>query len=154
MNCVVYIFFFSSRRRHTICALVTGVQTCALPISIFWFNPVAWWHRREILLNLEFLADQGALNEGGETEAYQFQLLKASLRDMPYALANHFAQSIIKKRIKMINTERSSSNKTWKYLALVTAAALSLFLLNCNSEVMPEKKIERHTSELQSLIRS
>src|SRR3546814_8298121 len=27
------IFFFSSRRRHTSCALVTGVQTCALPIS-------------------------------------------------------------------------------------------------------------------------
>src|SRR3546814_2071405 len=36
--CVVYFlfynnsFFFSSRRRHTRCALVTGVQTCALPI--------------------------------------------------------------------------------------------------------------------------
>src|SRR3546814_10714357 len=30
--CVVFIFFFSSRRRHTRCALVTGVQTCALPI--------------------------------------------------------------------------------------------------------------------------
>src|SRR3546814_1249474 len=29
----VYVFF-SSRRRHTICALVTGVQTCALPISL------------------------------------------------------------------------------------------------------------------------
>src|SRR3546814_9898209 len=28
-------FFFSSRRRHTRCALVTGVQTCALPISYF-----------------------------------------------------------------------------------------------------------------------
>src|SRR3546814_1074913 len=27
-------FVFSSRRRHTRCALVTGVQTCALPISI------------------------------------------------------------------------------------------------------------------------
>src|SRR3546814_990340 len=27
------VFFFSSRRRHTSCALVTGVQTCALPIS-------------------------------------------------------------------------------------------------------------------------
>src|SRR3546814_6503949 len=26
------LFFFSSRRRHTSCALVTGVQTCALPI--------------------------------------------------------------------------------------------------------------------------
>src|SRR3546814_7209410 len=32
--CIFYIFFFffSSRRRHTRCALVTGVQTCALPI--------------------------------------------------------------------------------------------------------------------------
>src|SRR3546814_7700743 len=27
-----FFFFFSSRRRHTSCALVTGVQTCALPI--------------------------------------------------------------------------------------------------------------------------
>src|SRR3546814_2756407 len=28
----VFFFLFSSRRRHTRCALVTGVQTCALPI--------------------------------------------------------------------------------------------------------------------------
>src|SRR3546814_13017564 len=31
-----FFFFFSSRRRHTRCALVTGVQTCALPI---WCSP-------------------------------------------------------------------------------------------------------------------
>src|SRR3546814_1269550 len=35
-------FLFSSRRRHTRCALVTGVQTCALPICI----PVPRTHRR------------------------------------------------------------------------------------------------------------
>src|SRR3546814_1099804 len=33
MLCLV-VFFFSSRRRHTRCALVTGVQTCALPICV------------------------------------------------------------------------------------------------------------------------
>src|SRR3546814_6257287 len=33
---MVVFFFFSSRRRHTRCALVTGVQTCALPI---WSTP-------------------------------------------------------------------------------------------------------------------
>src|SRR3546814_4512000 len=32
-------FFFSIRRRHTRCALVTGVQTCALPISILRMLP-------------------------------------------------------------------------------------------------------------------
>src|SRR3546814_10073991 len=34
MLCIYVLFFFSSRRRHTRCALVTGVQTCALPISL------------------------------------------------------------------------------------------------------------------------
>src|SRR3546814_12840941 len=34
------MFFFSSRRRHTSCALVTGVQTCALPICRFLTHPV------------------------------------------------------------------------------------------------------------------
>src|SRR3546814_8432827 len=33
MLSVCLLCFFSSRRRHTRCALVTGVQTCALPIS-------------------------------------------------------------------------------------------------------------------------
>src|SRR3546814_6192828 len=34
LTCFLFLFFFSSRRRHTRCALVTGVQTCALPIYI------------------------------------------------------------------------------------------------------------------------
>src|SRR3546814_3695902 len=39
VTCAV-LFFFSSRRRHTRCALVTGVQTCALPIFL-----VSTWGR-------------------------------------------------------------------------------------------------------------
>src|SRR3546814_3326062 len=40
---VVMYFFFSSRRRHTRCALVTGVQTCALPIwGIFGHGRTPW----------------------------------------------------------------------------------------------------------------
>src|SRR3546814_6889522 len=38
MSSVLFLFFFSSRRRHTRCALVTGVQTCALPI---YYTPFA-----------------------------------------------------------------------------------------------------------------
>src|SRR3546814_3977399 len=50
----VFAFFFSSRRRHTRCALVTGVQTCALPI----YRPraaarsAALWQRETPLLAL------------------------------------------------------------------------------------------------------
>src|SRR3546814_6810592 len=38
MSFVFLCFFFSSRRRHTSCALVTGVQTCALPIYWDYFQ--------------------------------------------------------------------------------------------------------------------
>src|SRR3546814_6581595 len=51
--CLMFIFFFSSRRRHTRCALVTGVQTCALPISatvllLGLHRALLRWHRFEI----------------------------------------------------------------------------------------------------------
>src|SRR3546814_4633668 len=36
---VLVLFFFSSRRRHTRCALVTGVQTCGLPIYVLETDP-------------------------------------------------------------------------------------------------------------------
>src|SRR3546814_4661145 len=41
IHCLLACFVFSSRSRHTICALVTGVQTCALPITCF--PPTAPW---------------------------------------------------------------------------------------------------------------
>src|SRR3546814_5436042 len=44
----VSIVFFSSRRRHTRCALVTGVQTCALPIL-----PVKDWAKEEGIADQE-----------------------------------------------------------------------------------------------------
>src|SRR3546814_7206767 len=46
--CVSLVFFFSSKRRHTRCALVTGVQTCALPIWSFCScnRLAACWHHQ------------------------------------------------------------------------------------------------------------
>src|SRR3546814_19750997 len=52
VECCLF-FFFSSRRRHTRCALVTGVQTCALPI---------YRHRREI----DLATDAGSLQQVAE----------------------------------------------------------------------------------------
>src|SRR3546814_2918107 len=64
----LFVVFFSSRRRHTSCALVTGVQTCALPISFGMRRavvidndaPVAGQARltRELILGLGAAADK------------------------------------------------------------------------------------------------
>src|SRR3546814_7465341 len=49
---VLLLFFFSSRRRHTRCALVTGVQTCALPIFCRDPTVITGWSGRRITGNL------------------------------------------------------------------------------------------------------
>src|SRR3546814_16904086 len=54
-------FFFSSRRRHTRCALVTGVQTCALPISPKIegkFSLRAWVTGEIVLVDVQVPADR------------------------------------------------------------------------------------------------
>src|SRR3546814_2527410 len=68
------LFFFSSRRRHTRCALVTGVQTCALPISTQRSPPTkerpghlrgpAWGDQQNGLLELEAALDRPAARRG------------------------------------------------------------------------------------------
>src|SRR3546814_9279089 len=50
---VLCFFFFSSRRRHTRCTLVTGVQTCALPIS--WFHSLLFRWEWDLFLSDPFL---------------------------------------------------------------------------------------------------
>src|SRR3546814_16434229 len=63
---VLWCFFFSSRRRHTRCALVTGVQTCALPIWIeFGYDVVARLADHEDAAHRAEIADRhGAASAG------------------------------------------------------------------------------------------
>src|SRR3546814_4666627 len=65
-----FVFFFSSRRRHTICALVTGVQTCALPICRSVEGRAAtgcfWWKRGRSRQALQVVQ---AVEENGEGQA-------------------------------------------------------------------------------------
>src|SRR3546814_6180856 len=54
-----FFFFFSSRRRHTRCALVTGVQTCALPIfHIMYARLEAGFHDGKILIGQGQIDDE------------------------------------------------------------------------------------------------
>src|SRR3546814_5415823 len=75
--CLLYglvFFFFSSRRRHTRCALVTGVQTCALPIS--GDRPVVRTIWRAGLSDLPpDAAHHGACRRGGDRLAAKAYLL-------------------------------------------------------------------------------
>ena len=96
-----------------------------------WFNPFAWLYRKEIENNLEFLTDDTVVNKSKiEVTSYQMSLLKVSAAHLPLSLTNNYNQSLLKKRIAMMNAKKSNLNTYWKYFFLVPMIALFACLFN------------------------
>ena len=85
----------------------------------FWWNPFVWLLKKEIKINLEYLADEGVLKEGFSPKEYQYILLQVSSVNTGIPIINNFNVSQLKKRITMMNKNRTSLGKATKYLLLV-----------------------------------
>lgn len=96
-----------------------------------WFNPFAWLYRKEVENNLEFLTDdQMVQHEKVEASVYQLSLLKVSAPHFPLSLTTNYNQSLLKKRIAMMNTKKSNMHTAWKYFFLLPVLVLFACLLN------------------------
>lgn len=84
-------------------------------ILLQWFNPLIWLYKDNLEHNLEYIADQGALKSGRDRIGYQNLLLKATVGATHPYFSNSFYNSIIKKRIVMLNKQRSQKINVWKY---------------------------------------
>ena len=113
-------------QKHTIDLLLAEV------VLVFqWFNPFAWQWRKALESNLEFLTDDKMLQqETVEKESYQFSLLKVAAPHFPLSLTTNYNQSLIKKRIIMMNSKKSSVHTTWKYFFLLPLLVLFVCLFN------------------------
>ncbi|WP_264564008.1 M56 family metallopeptidase [Flavobacterium sp. N3904] len=133
-----------SEQYHTIDVLITRFF-CIL----FWFNPFVWLYKKAILQNLEFIADSEATKNMSDKKAYQLTLLKITTHENCVVLTNHFYQSLIKKRIVMLNKNQSKKWNSWKY-ALVLPALIAFVFLFQMEVIAKEKnrspKIEQSTS--------
>lgn len=99
-------------------------------LIVFWFNPVAWFWRKELKQNLEFLTDQCVISEGVNKKYYQYNLLKISSITNNFELANHFNFQQLKKRISMMNKQKSSKVNGLKLL--ITLPILGVLLTAFN----------------------
>jgi hypothetical protein len=113
-------------QKHTIDLLL------AEAVIVFqWFNPFAWQWRKALESNLEFLTDNEMLQQDTvEKESYQFSLLKVAAPHFPLSLTTNYNQSLIKKRIIMMNSKKSSVHTTWKYFFLLPLLILFVCLFN------------------------
>jgi len=82
---------------------------CELFTLLHWFNPFMWLLRHDLKLIHEFQADQAVLNRGIDAKKYQLLVLQKSVGERRFAMANHFAQKPILKRLKMMQKETENS---------------------------------------------
>ena len=113
------------RQLHSIDVLFTELFAI-----VFWANPFVWLLKREVRLNLEYLADNNVLAGGTDSKKYQYHLLGLAYRKNVATISNNFNVLPLKKRIKMMNKKRTKRIAKVKYALYIPLAAALLVVSN------------------------
>ena len=128
------------RQCHSVDVLVSEAA-CIL----CWFNPFAWLLKREVRINLEYLADAQVLATGHDSKSYQYHLLGLSHQKAAARIYNNFNVLPLKKRISMMNKKRSQGIGRAKYLLFLPLAALLLAVSNIEAMAREMQRLEYET---------
>ena len=112
-----------SNQNHSVDTLLAQLITI-----FFWFNPVVWWYQKSIVQNLEFLADKEAIARVKDRICYQKAMLKFNVKPTNFVCSNSFNQSLIKKRIVMLNKKQSSKTSLWKFGVILPILIIFMLL--------------------------
>jgi len=113
-------------QRHSFDILVAELM-----LVLQWFNPFAWLYRKEVENNLEFLTDDAVLeHQDVERSSYQMSLLKVSAPHLSLGITTNYNQSLLKRRILMMNAKKSNIHIMWKYFFLVPLLGILACALN------------------------
>ena len=115
-------------QKHSIDVVLSELFTI-----VCWFNPFAWLLKREIRLNLEYLADLHVVQVGCDQKGYQYHLLGMTYHKNAPTILNNFNVFNIKKRIKMMSKRRSRLIVKAKYTLLIPVTATLLVVKNIES---------------------
>lgn len=136
------------KQRHSVDVLLAEmVSICC------WMNPFAWLLKREVRLNLEFLADKRVVEAGFATKSYQYHLLGLAYGHK-YGLSNNFNFSHLKKRIIMMNKKKSNGTGRIKY-ALFMVPAFALLVagnISCSQGASEKQDAKEETVAPDSVV--
>ena len=125
------------------------VAVCNLLIIFQWWNPAAWLLKRELQNVHEFEADEAVINRGVDAKQYQLLLIRKSVGERLFSMANNLNHQSLKKRITMMTTKKSSPWQKAKVLVALPMAALAVVAF-ANPDV--ERVAEQVETESQSVV--
>ena len=113
---------------------------------LFWYNPTVWLMKRDMAINLEFLADNAVLQKGIDSQQYQYHLLQLTYHESAVQIVNNFNVPQLKQRIIMMNSNKSPMRKLAKYLSVLP---LALLLITANSMYAQTNETQQETTPPQ-----
>ncbi len=140
--------FIHIKQKHGIDILLGEIL-----IILNWYNPFAWLIRRSIRDNLEFIADNEVLGSGIDKRQYQYLLLKV-VGISKFSIANQFNFSSLKKRIAMMNKNKSARAHLLKFVLLLPLMLIVLLAFrkaNNSDNVQVRNKPFQVTNEFDSI---
>jgi hypothetical protein len=115
-----------------------------LALVVQWFNPFAWYYRKALEDNLEFLTDAAIIHDPRTSlSQYQISLLRVSAPHLPLSITSNYNQSLLKKRMVMMKIQKSSVRTTWKYLFLLPLLTGMVCIFNDTAAVSQDAKLNR-----------
>jgi beta-lactamase regulating signal transducer with metallopeptidase domain len=114
---------------------------------IFWFNPFVWLYKKAIIQNLEFIADHKAIKQLENKKSYQHTLLKVVSHQYNLSITNNFYQSLIKKRIVMLNTNQSQKKNVIKYVFVLPILVGFILLFQIKTIAQEQKNTIKSSIE-------
>ena len=125
------------------------VAVCNLLIIFQWWNPAAWLLKRELQNVHEFEADEAVIKRGVDAKQYQLLLIRKSVGERLFSMANNLNHQSLKKRITMMTTKKSSPWQKAKVLVALPMAALAVVAF-ANPDV--ERVAEQVETESQAVV--
>jgi Zn-dependent protease with chaperone function len=135
-----------SNQKHSLDTLVAQFF-----IILFWFNPIVWLYRKSMVQNLEFLADNLAIQHVSDKVYYQRTMLKVSTQASNISIVNTFNQSSIKKRIIMLNSKQSNRKNAFKY-AIVIPVLVAFIMLFQVKVIAKEKRLDTEINNSEYIL--
>ena len=98
-------------------------QAC---VFLQWFNPAAWLLKKELQTIHEYEADEYVIRNGMDASTYLLSMIEKTVGTRLFTIANSFNQSLLAKRVTMLNKGKSRPLARLKYLYVLPISALAI----------------------------
>ena len=98
-------------------------QAC---VFLQWFNPAAWLLKKELQTIHEYEADEYVIRNGMDASTYLLSMIEKTVGTRLFTIANNFNQSLLAKRVTMLNKAKSRPLARLKYLYVLPISALAI----------------------------